>query len=462
MNLHYTNIRWGYRFNCGRISLLKSCSNTFALLDQNLTFILTSINAKYICCLRINRQMPIVTKISINNFKKLENISFNLVESVVIIGPNNAGKSTIFQALCLWEIGVVNFLKSYRINDLNSKGAVTINRKDLLNSPISDSRFLWRNKKVTKKNSNTDRSTSHIILSVEVEGEKKDGKPWKCKCEFTFSNAESFSCKIPKEGIRDIIDLYENDEGIHFCFLQPMSGISTDEDKFTEGSIERRLGEGRTAEVLRNICYGVIFPEVESPGNINKIDSDKNWQKLTDAVRKMFGCELHIPEYIKGLGILKLEYTEENVRYDISTAGRGFQQTLLLLAYMYSHPGTVLLLDEPDAHLEVIRQREVFKLINEVANEVNSQLIIASHSEVVLEEAADASKVIALIENTATELNQGGPIQDIRYLKKVLTEIGWEKYYLAKIKGHIIYLEGATDLSMLKEFAKKIKHPAEP
>jgi len=50
---------------------------------------------------------------------------------------------------------------------------------------------------------------------------------------------------------------------------------------------------------------------------------------------------------------------------------------------MYANPNTILLLDEPDAHLEVIRQREAFQLINKLANGMNSQIIIASHSEVV-------------------------------------------------------------------------------
>jgi len=77
-----------------------------------------------------------IASIAIKNFKKLENISFPLAQSVVLIGPNNSGKSTIFQALCLWEIGVTNYLKAYQKNDLNRKGAVAINRRDLLNSPI--------------------------------------------------------------------------------------------------------------------------------------------------------------------------------------------------------------------------------------------------------------------------------------------------------------------------------------
>lgn len=389
-----------------------------------------------------------ITKVLIENFKKLEKVEFGLAQSVVLIGPNNAGKSTIFQALCLWEIGVTNFIQAYKKNDLNRQGAVTINRKDLLNSPIADARFLWRNKRVTDKRNGG--GVEHIRLSVELVGEN-DGIHWSCKAEFTFANAESISCKVVS-GLKEYSQLVDQGKGVHFGFLQPMSGLATEEDLLTPGAVDRRLGEGRTAEVLRNICYSILHPE--SRAQAAEVSAN-NWKKLREAIKKMFGASLNEPEYIRATGLLQLEYTETDIRYDISAGGRGFQQTLLLLAYMYAHPGTTLLLDEPDAHLEVIRQREAFQLINSVANDTQSQLIIASHSEVVLDEAADASNIIAVIDSQAIELN---PIQNrkqLSYLKKALTEIGWERYYLARLKGHVLYLEGATDLEMLKKFAEK-------
>ena len=116
-----------------------------------------------------------LTNIKIENFKKLGCISFPLSQSVVIIGPNNSGKSTIFQALCLWEIGVKNYIAAYKKNDLNRQGAITINRRDLLNSPISDARFLWKSKKVTQRN-NSGAGQTHVPLSVELEGDNKGEK----------------------------------------------------------------------------------------------------------------------------------------------------------------------------------------------------------------------------------------------------------------------------------------------
>lgn len=78
-----------------------------------------------------------------------------------------------------------------------------------------------------------------------------------------------------------------------------------------------------------------------------------------------------------------------------------------------------------------------------------------------MEEAAEASNVVALIQNQAVILNESTKKQSIRYIKKALTEIGWEKYYLAKVKGHILYLEGATDLQMLLYLANKLQHRVE-
>ena len=393
-----------------------------------------------------------LTKIKIENFKKLECVSFSLSSSVVIIGPNNSGKSTIFQALCLWEIGVRNFIAAKVQKKLNKNNRVTLNRKDLLNSPIEDARFLWTD----KKTATGEKGNMNVILAIEIEGED-NGKKWICKTEFYYYNTESFSCGITK-GLSEITQLFDKDKAVHFGFLQAMSGISTTEDKLTRGAIERRLGEGKTAEVLRNICYEILYPEISRGKDYNP---ETSWKNLKKIIKTMFGVDLCKPEFIKSIGAVKLEFVENKITYDISSGGRGFLQTLLLFAYMYANPNTVLLLDEPDAHLEVIRQRETFQKINEVAQATQSQIIIASHSEVVLDEAADVSNVIALIENQAIPLNISTKSQSINYIRKALTEIGWEKYYLAKIKGHVLYLEGSTDLQMLLCFANKLSHKAE-
>lgn len=43
---------------------------------------------------------------------------------------------------------------------------------------------------------------------------------------------------------------------------------------------------------------------------------------------------------------------------------------------------------------------------------------------------------------------------------KSLKEIGFDHYYQAEQTGWVLYLEGATDLAILKAFAETLNHPA--
>ena len=143
------------------------------------------------------------------------------------------------------------------------------------------------------------------------------------------------------------------------------------------------------------------------------------------------------------------------ITFDLSSSGRGLQQTLLLLAYIAAHPGSVLLLDEPDAHLEILRQRQIYQVLTESANEYNSQIIAASHSEVILTEAAERDVVIAFLGKPHRIDDRGSQ------LLKSLKTIGFEQYYQAEQRGWVLYLEGATDLAILRAFSQKLQHASQ-
>ena len=163
------------------------------------------------------------------------------------------------------------------------------------------------------------------------------------------------------------------------------------------------------------------------------------------------------PEYNPERGEITLRYRDaymQNLELDLSSSGRGFQQTLLLTAYMLLHPNSVTMLDEPDAHLEILRQREIYTSITETTKKQNSQLIIATHSEVVLNEAAGRHTVTAFV---------GTPhrIDNRSQVFKALAKIGFDHYLQASQTGWVLYLEGSTDLAILLAFARRLNHPAQ-
>ena len=93
-------------------------------------------------------------------------------------------------------------------------------------------------------------------------------------------------------------------------------------------------------------------------------------------------------------------------------------------------------------------------MLTEFALEHDSQIIAASHSEVILNEAAERDVVIAFL-GVPHRIDDRGS-----QLLKSLRSIGFEQYAQAEQKGWVLYLEGSTDLAILQAFAEKLQHPA--
>ena len=110
------------------------------------------------------------------------------------------------------------------------------------------------------------------------------------------------------------------------------------------------------------------------------------------------------------------------------------------------------MLDEPDAHLEILRQRQIYQLLTDVAQENGNQIIAASHSEVLLNEAAERDVVVAFVGKPHRIDDRGSQVL------KSLRDIGFEHYYQAEQTGWVLYLEGSSDLAILRALAQKLRY----
>ena len=384
-----------------------------------------------------------LTKLTVRNFKRFEEIEVELGNPVVFVGPNNSGKTSAMQALALWDIGLKRWQE--RRGGPGEGGrrerGVAINRRDLVAVPVPEANLLWRNLRTRNagKNAEGKTTTTNICIDVIVRG-ITEGKEWECGLEFDFSNRESFFCRplrLPNSGSMAVPP---EASGVKVAFLPPMSGLAATETLLTAGAVNVRVGEGRTAEVLRNLCYAIFTEQRE------------RWLTLIGHIGRLFSAEMDEPRYVAERGEITMSYRERSVALDLSSSGRGLQQTLLLLAYLYANEGAVLLLDEPDAHLEILRQREIYRLITKVAEESGSQIIVASHSDVLLNEAAEKDLLIAFLGRPHRIDDRGSQVL------KSLRDIGFEAYYQAERAGWVLYLEGSTDLAVLQAFAERLGH----
>lgn len=384
-----------------------------------------------------------ITRFTIENFKGLDYAELDLGPNVVCIGPNNSGKTSALQALALWDVGWRRWVEKRDKSAASQRTGVTINRRDILAIPTPSARLLWKDlhTRISSKDEAGKQKTENVYITLTAEGVFYD-KPWICKLEFYYANEESLYCRLLQGDENERVP-----EGVRrhqVVFLPPMSGLADREYRKEVGEINVLMGEGRTAEVLRNLCYQLQ-------------QQTTSWDRLAGMVGKLFGIQIKPPVYVPERSEIQLAYrTHTGVELDISSSGRGCQQVLLLLSYLLSNPNSVLLMDEPDAHLEILRQREVYNLITDLAAEHSSQILAASHSEIVLQEAAVKDVVIAFVGephriDTHSNRNQ---------LRKALESIQLADYYIAEQCGWFLYLEGSTDLAILQTLAARLDHPA--
>jgi hypothetical protein len=230
-----------------------------------------------------------------------------------------------------------------------------------------------------------------------------------------------------------------------WCTSPPMTGLSREEPEYTEPKQLALLGQGRPGEVLRNLLVTAHKDDLQA------------WGPLQRTIERVFGCSLMPPDTRGENIIAEYRVGTDGPKLDIASAGSGFQQVLMLLTFLYTRAGSVLLVDEPDAHLHMILQGVVYNELNKLAAQQGSQLVIATHSEVIIDEA-DLGGLRVLTRTSARSLTateHKGP------LKKALKWVTQADIVAAITASGVLYVEGYTDHRLLLAWAGALKHPAE-
>jgi len=391
-----------------------------------------------------------IKKISITNFKIFDTIEFEVENINILIWPNNSGKTTILQALWLWNIWRINILENER-TFLNPKKkerfGLWINIQSLSALPVKIANELFKDQLVIKNKQN---------IKIQIRLDFEDDVNWSSELIFYFSNTkDSIRCNIWENCFFDwkIIwnedfetkkILFEKMKSIKLAYLQPMTAISKDEEKVENWAIYNRLASWNTAWVLRNVCY--------------KLYNEKNDKRevLKKLIKDSFVVNLSDPLYNENFGTIELyAWTEKNKKnqiYQLGSLWRWCLQSILLYAFILDNEDAVVLLDEPDAHLEMFKQKWIYNQINQMCKENSSQIFLATHSESIMNEAIDDNIIWVWANNTHNLVNQ----HNKKNFSKILSEFGVEKYYNCQKYWHIIFLEWNTDKKILVEFAKKL------
>ncbi|MEW6289515.1 MAG: AAA family ATPase [Thermodesulfobacteriota bacterium] len=385
-----------------------------------------------------------ITKLALRNFKSVSEQVYDFFQFDLLIGRNNSGKSTVLQALAIWQYCVDEF---HRLKRSGTKG-VQVVLPNFTALPVPEFNLLWKDR--TDRHwpmVNGKKKQEYILIGIRVEWLMETGATDSFGVELRYHSPQTIYA-IPSDGWAKFRECEKQGILPKIAYVPPFSGLEPTEKKLDDSPIRQQVGKGQPGSVLRNLLLRVCPPpERESDGRIVKRPSPNDWQELAAITERWFSVKIREPKYDSAGDVyITVEYRQNGKNYDIISGGSGFHQTLTLLAFLYGYQPTTILLDEPDAHLHVNLQREILDFFKRKSFERNTQFLIATHAEE-FARGVDASQIVSLLSQVPRR------IQSTPEVLRAMSEVTNEEIARLMASPYILYVEGESDERILRAWA---------
>ena len=361
-----------------------------------------------------------ISSIKYTNYKAFNKYTISLTEFNILVGPNNAGKSTVIGSLKILAEGL-RIGKSKKPTQItNPDGDSVLGYQiDLRNVPIATENIFF-NYNETKPAIIKFRLSNNTFLQVFF--------PEVGKCYLHYIS-DSKVIRSPKE-FRDVIDL-------EVGFVPILGPVEHNENLYQKEAARNALFTYKASRNFRNIWY--YYGE--------------DFQEFRDMVISTWpGMDIEPPE-IDNSGdkpVIHMFCPEERIPRELFWSGYGFQVWCQMLTYIIKNKNASLfLIDEPDIYLHSDLQRQLLGILKNLGPDI----IIATHStEIISEAEMNDILVINKLHSSANRIKDNGQFSSIfgilgSNLNPVLTQISKTK--------KVVFVEG-KDFNVISKFAKII------
>jgi hypothetical protein len=393
-----------------------------------------------------------ITEISTQAFKRFEQQTFKIGPVAVLAGPNNSGKSTLLQAIMVWNLAMQKWCEK-KGPDSGSKASkrsgAPITRQEFSALPLPSMDQLWTDTHTSLRKGEVEGKAagSLRLMIISLQGKDQKDRPWKFGFEFRYSGPEQLHVKPVPE---DMDHLERALAEVRVIYVPPFSGIGVSETRYDRPYQDMLVGQGKGGDILRNLLLEVS-------------EKESDWVEIEAIIERIFGYRLLKPQYA-GMPHITCQYLKGIppkgrgngglAPLDVSTTGSGFHQVLLILAFIFARPSSLVLIDEPDAHLHVLLQKELYDLLLSICHKRRGQLVIATHSEVLID--STSPQHILSFYGKPHPLSSKSDRDSVREALKRVTSL--DLLLAEKAKG-VVYFEGTTDFDLLKTWARTLQHP---
>ena len=341
--------------------------------------------------------MPRIVSIVIRRFKRLEEIELALADVTLLIGANNAGKSSILQAIHF----AVSIAQSARLIGegvawQRDSFELSFNPAQLLYSPVSDVLSL---------------ATGGILQEPrqsQIEIELRDESGVRCTVGLRRGRNRNIAVSIVGRQIGErLMDLTQP----FTVFAPGLAGIPKEERYLSPGVVRRIVARGDANLTLRNVL------------RMLRADSAR-WDAFIQDMQSIFGAisvEIDFDENTDETIEVYFQFPG-GPRLQVDAAGTSVLQASQILAYISLFRPQVLILDEPDSHLHPDNQRALCDLIFRLSAERGFQALISTHSRHVLDSVKSRGSIIWLSKGRKVDqpdLNSTAVLMDLGALDSV-------------------------------------------
>ncbi|MDJ0449141.1 ATP-binding protein [Methylocystis sp. JR02] len=354
-----------------------------------------------------------------NNFKGLREYNINLKQTNVLVGPNNAGKSTIldgFRALS----AAIKFAGRRNPTPLSIRGQV----QDGWDVPLSVIPI-----SIANIHADYREELETSIVFTTASGRK-------LKLSFLENARVVLIVDDAQQSIRNTSQ-FKRQFPIAINSIPTLGPLEEDEQLLSDEYVERWRGSRLSHRMFRNIWY-------RNEGEFEEFKSlvETTWP----------GMSIRPPERYGYAPARLTMFCEENrMPRELSWAGFGFQVWLQLLTHLIgARDATTLIVDEPEIYLHPDLQHRLFSLLRKSGK----QVILATHSVEIINEAEHDD--VVLINRARRSAKR---ISDIDGLQDALFSIGSaQNIHLSKLSRgkKILFLEG-QEFKLIKRFAARVR-----
>lgn len=291
-----------------------------------------------------------LNSIRIERFKNITDIDIPLKGINLLIGSNNAGKSSIQQAI-QFAVSIAQTTAQQGARWTHDRCPSSLSSESLIYTPLRDVEAL----------------APYGWLQTSLEHAIKVTFTAETSSAITIRKGRNRNITTSLEG-RVLGETLQNIEQPYSMIVPGLAGIPAYEEYRPPSVVRKAAAKGDSNSVFRNIL--LLLSRDRDSWNAFKI----KFRSVFPDYEISVGFDPNVDEHINA------RVESNDVSLPIDSCGTGILQAIQILAYYYLYKPKLLILDEPDSHLHPNNQRILALLLKDLHHETGCQLVISTHS----------------------------------------------------------------------------------